>query len=118
MTLPTRRPGTDQNSDDEERDESSTTYQFACEYCDEVLRTETIDGMYERGARHLGNHSNDLLKSFAERPQRNRCENDCGYAFPVGVDSVGGFECPKCAYDNFDSFARQNLYWGMELISN
>ncbi len=118
MTVPTRQPNSDLNSDERGHDGTSTTYQLACGYCDEVLQTETIDGMYDRGTVHLEDHRNDLLKLFAGNPQQKHCGNDCGYVFSASADSVDGFECPECAYDNFDSFARQHLYWEMELVSN
>ena len=118
MTVPTRKPDSDQNSDERGQGETSTTYQFGCEYCDEVLRNESIEGMYDRGTVHLEDHREDLLELFAENPQPKHCGNDCGYFFSASADSVDGFECPECEHDNFDSFARQHLYWGMELMSN
>ncbi|KZN22718.1 hypothetical protein A4G99_18340 [Haladaptatus sp. R4] len=117
MTVPTRRPDSDQHSGEKIHDDTSITYHFVCEFCDEVLETESIDGMYDRGTAHLEDHRNDLLVSFVDGPRRNRCENDCGCVLPIVRDDVDGFECPDCGHDNFGSLARRHLYWEMELIS-
>ena len=114
MTDPTRRPDGDRNADDSGRADPSSGFEFDCAFCDELFRSDTVEALRDRGTTHLETHRNRLLAAFADHERGRKCDNDCGYVFPVGVDEVAGFECRGCGYDNFEPFARRYLYGRIE----
>lgn len=106
------------NRRDEEEPGGETTGRarvtFDCEYCEEVVRTRTIAAMKDRATAHLETHRSAVLAAFADKERGKHCQNDCGYAFPVGGTRQGGFECPRCGHDNFEEFAHRYLYWRID----
>ena len=120
-------------------------FRFDCDVCDTVLTATTSGALTDRAATHLGaDHRDGLRGDFAESYGGTACENDCGYAFPavdevageavsgakiaadegsgtevsgteVSGTEVSGFDCPGCGHDHFDAFARQYVYWRIEV---
>ena len=115
MTDPDRDRETDDRPDAAEPTDAPSGFRFDCEFCGETLRATTDEAIRDDGVAHLeADHSADLRTAFAEEFGGSDCRNDCGYAFPVGVDEVAGFACPDCGHDHFRWFARRYLYWRIE----
>lgn len=113
MTDRTREPNDPPK--DAEANGATPGFRFDCEFCDEMLRTETETTIKSEGAAHLEDrHSTDLVEAFAEKARGSGCENDCGYVFPADVEEVAGFDCPACGHDHSRSFVRRYLYWRIE----
>ena len=97
-------------------------FRFDCPYCDDAMQSTEAEAVKDRGHGHLeGHHDDELPSVFAETYGGEPCHNNCGYAFPVGVEEVSGlqsteFECPDCGFDNFSAFLRQYLYWQIEIV--
>lgn len=90
-------------------------FTFDCEFCETTVRTTNDESLKERGKTHLeAHHRDDLTGAFVEQMAGESCRNGCGYAFPVDVEAVAGFECPNCDHDHFRSFLDRYLYWRIE----
>lgn len=91
-------------------------FRLDCPFCEQVLESEAVDTVKNRGTTHLGDrHDTELTSVFAETYSDDECRN-CGSAFEIGDggDRVEGFECPNCSYDNFQPLVQQYLYWQIE----
>ncbi|WP_435180131.1 hypothetical protein [Halorussus sp. AFM4] len=91
-----------------------TGYSFDCTFCDTVIENDVADAVKDDARTHLADHRTELEDVFALAFGGTDCHNDCGYAFPVGVDEVTGFDCPECGHDNFPPFVQQYIYWRIE----
>lgn len=89
------------------------TFRLDCPFCNEVIESETVDTVKDNGAVHLEEHHDTALTSVLAKTNGNNEYHDCGSNFSV-EDSVEGFECPDCGYDNFQPLVQQYLYWQIE----
>ncbi|MFC4552062.1 MULTISPECIES: hypothetical protein [Halorussus] len=90
-------------------------FQLDCAFCDTVIRDATSERVKGRSRTHLEDeHRDELLAEFATTFRGKKCQNGCGYVYPVGVDEVAGYDCPDCGHDHFSSFVQQYLYWQIE----
>lgn len=89
-------------------------FQLDCSFCDEVIESESVDTVKDRGSSHLEDrHDTELLAVFTGMRATDECDN-CGAAFAADNDDVEEFDCPDCRYDNLQPLVRRYLYWQIE----
>lgn len=89
-------------------------FQFDCQFCDEVIESDTVDSVKDRGSSHLeARHDTALAPVFTEMYDIDEC-HDCGTAFAVDGGGVEEFDCPECGSDDFQPLVQRYLYWQIE----
>lgn len=77
---------------------SRDEFRFDRPFCADALRSDSAERLTDRGVAHLEAHEDaTLLPVFPETYGGEDCDDDCGYGFPVGVETVSGFESPTAA---------------------
>lgn len=89
-------------------------FQLDCSFCDEVIESESVEAVKDRGSSHLEDrHDTQLLTVFTGKHGIDECR-DCGSAFRTDGGGVEKLECSDCGHDNFQPLVRRYLYWQIE----
>lgn len=71
-------------------------FRLDCSFCDEVIESESVDTVKDRGSSYLEDrHDTELLAVFTGMRDTDECR-DCGATFATDGDDVKEFECPDC----------------------